>query len=494
MNITVDLTPISEFFALPPEAMFLRVILLVGWIPIAIAFLWGALHAWINYIQGKWAATNKFVLLAIDIPRSNVQTPKAVENLITYLAGAHGSINLIEKYWIGKFQLSFSLEIVSIEGYIQYLIRTSSQFRDLVEAAIYSQYPDAEITEIEDYVNSVPSHYPDEEYDLWGAEFIHAKGKAYPIKTYAKFLDLVPSKEQTVQFKDPISSLMTLMSSLGKGEQLWYQIIVKPIDMMEWTAAGDKEIAKILGEKIQNSSGRVVDTIVGWIESFSEFVYRLWGDIKKKEKEAEQFKMFNLKPREKKQIEAIQEKIGKVGFETKIRMIYAAKKDVMNKPKVSSGFVGFMKQYADLDLNNLKPDMKVTATSAHYFFIESRLNAKKNKLIRGYRGRDIWAGRVPGILNIEEIASIWHFPIELITPAPMLQKTSARKVEPPMSLPTEEEAKIDFSSILGAEEEPAAPLSLEEEIKKDEVVSAPEKISNGGVSAKAAPPDNLPFA
>ena len=73
-------------------------------------------------------------------------------------------------------------------------------------------------------------------------------------------------------------------------------------------------------------------------------------------------RMMNLKPKEKKQIEAIQEKASKLGFNCKMRMIYVAKKDVINKPKCINGFVGYIKQFIDLDLNNLKPDMDKTAT------------------------------------------------------------------------------------------------------------------------------------
>ena len=78
--------------------------------------------------------------------------------------------------------------------------------------------------------------------------------------------------------------------------------------------------------------------------------------------------MMNLKPKQKYQIEAIQEKASRLGFEFKCRFVYLAKKEVMNKPKVFGGFVGFMKQFMDLDLNNLKPDMDITVTTVNYMF------------------------------------------------------------------------------------------------------------------------------
>ena len=49
--------------------------------------------------------------------------------------------NFFEKWFEGKFQKSFSYEVVSLEGYTQFLIRTPKEFRDLIESSVYSQYP-----------------------------------------------------------------------------------------------------------------------------------------------------------------------------------------------------------------------------------------------------------------------------------------------------------------------------------------------------------------
>ena len=168
MEIVLNLAPLLNFFSLPADEMFRRIILYYGWMIPAIIFLNGAGYVWMAWRRRLFFRKQKFMLLAIDIPRANEQTPKALENMLCYLAGAHGTINLIETYWEGKFQLGFSFEIVGIDGYIQFLVRTPVAFRSLVETAIYSQYPDAEIAEVEDYVNTVPSTFPDPDFDMWG--------------------------------------------------------------------------------------------------------------------------------------------------------------------------------------------------------------------------------------------------------------------------------------------------------------------------------------
>lgn len=498
MDIEIDLAPILDYISQPADVLMLDFFWTIGWLPVAIVMLWGFKELWLEYIAGKWASTQKFILLAIDIPRGNDQSPKAVENMFAYLAGAHGNPNLLEVYWDGKFQLSFSFEIVSIDGYTQFLIRTPAAFKNLVETAVYSQYPDAEITEVGDYTEGMPTRFPDDDWDVWGSEFILVKNEAYPIKTYPEFEHQLGKPEFT--FRDPMASLMDLCSSLRKGEQFWFQIITKPIDMVAWTKKGDLEIKALLKEEVakeKNILDKAGDAVLNVVGMLSDAIYALLGMAGEatEEKKAEPLQYIMLKPKEKRQVDAITYKIGKIGYETKLRMVYMAKKDVMNKPKVVNGFVGFIKQFASLDLNNFKPDMNKTATSTAYFFKESRLNHRKNSIVQNYIARDGGAGRKMGILNTEELATLWHFPIESVVKAPLIQKAPGRKAEPPSSLPigaetVSEDLLEPMESIF--EEEPAPVKTPEfmaepprEEKKKEEKEEKEER---------GAPPSNLPFA
>jgi len=108
----MDLSFLREMLYMDPQVLIWRALLWFGWIPIAITLLWGFREIWLVYRRGLWKKENaNCIILAIDIPRENRQSVKAVENLFTYIAGAHGSINLLEKYWDGKWQLYFSFEI-----------------------------------------------------------------------------------------------------------------------------------------------------------------------------------------------------------------------------------------------------------------------------------------------------------------------------------------------------------------------------------------------
>ncbi len=481
MELVINLEQILNFLNLPLDQMMQRLFWLFGWIPIAMTFIWGSSQVWLSYRRGLWAAKQKFIFLAIDIPKGNQQTPKAVENMFAYLAGAHGTFNLHEKWWEGQFQLSFSFEIVSIEGYTQFLVRTYEKYRDVLESSIYSQYPDAEITEVNDYTVGTPSKFPDDEYDLWGGEFILTKPSVLPIKTFKDFEDKTSSPD--TQYKDTMAALIDLCGSMRKGEQFWYQMIVIPIGF-DWVKQGEKEIHKIVGikEKVPlNIFDRIADGMLSFLSGFVSFFDIGAGEESSKEEKDDMFKMMNLTPIQKRQVEAIEEKTGKLGYEIKIRVVYLAKKDVMNKPKAGSGVVGFMKQFTHTHLNSFKPDIgdKGTITKVNYpIFAEYRLNVKKNKVITTYKDRDDTAGRAPMILNTEEMASLWHFPVETAVKGPLVQKTPAKKVEPPASLPLSRKKQFSDESFLS---------------DKIDTNSGLNKEANNQSMVKNAPPANLPF-
>jgi hypothetical protein len=445
----------------------------------------------LKYIREQWEKNHRNILLAIDIPRGNEQSPKAVENMFTYLAGAHGSINFFEKWFEGQFQKSFSYEIVSLEGYTQFLIRTPAEYRNLVESSVYSQYPDAEISEVEDYVNTVPHNLPDDEYDIWGTEFIQASPWFYPIKSYLEFEHQMGPSE--TQFKDPMASLMDLCGSLRQGEQLWFQIIVIPIGF-DWVEKSEKEIDRIFGKKGKSKPGLASKGLEA-LGEISEIVYPIWQDIESDKKKEDRPKtMMDLTPGEKRKVEGIQLKAGKLGFEAKFRFVYIARRDVKNNAKVANGIVGYMKQFASLDLNNLKPDVKRTMTKAVYFRKSQQLLNKKRRIFQAYLRRSDTRGRTPGLYSIEELATVWHFPVEANVKAAMIQKAPGRKADAPTALPLAEEEKVPLPDIFQTPgSSGASTRSAANEKAAEEYLRSTDTLDD--LTAKnSAPPPNLPFA
>src|SRR3989338_1637714 len=188
MDITFDL---NRFYFLAKDSPFHLVwyfFIHEGWMILILFSLYAYFLFWLHYRRKKYLRGIPQTLLAIDIPKDNEQSLLAVEQIFATLAGIKSRPTLWEKYWLGKVQLAFSLEIISLEGYIQFLIRTPVQYRDLVEAAIYAQYPEAEITEVEDYVGIIPVRAAaEDEFRFWGSELMLNKKSAYPLKTYRLF-------------------------------------------------------------------------------------------------------------------------------------------------------------------------------------------------------------------------------------------------------------------------------------------------------------------
>ena len=240
---TIDLSFWQWLYDQPPTEQALVLFALGGWVFLTYYLLLGMAELWAEYrTHTKYSNRFEWVLLAIDVPPMFVQTPKAVEQIFAHLTGSLAHISVGDKFWMGKIQKSFSLEIISIEGYIQFLVRTEEEYRDLVEASIYAQYPEAEITEVEDYIINIPDKFPNEEYDVAGIEFKLTNDNAYPIRTYQEF-EYSLSKEAV--FSDPMAAILENFTRIGHGENLWLQIIVEPVGS-EWKEKGIALAKKLL--------------------------------------------------------------------------------------------------------------------------------------------------------------------------------------------------------------------------------------------------------
>jgi hypothetical protein len=410
-----------------------------GWIIyLIIVFKFLIFPEYMFFINNRWFMKNiQQVLLAIDVPRMNEQSIQAMENFFDHLQGAHGTINWWQTYIDGEFQLSFSCELVSIEGNVQFLIRTPKHLRNLVEAAVYGQYPDAEITEVDDYVNTVPRLFPNDTHEMWGCEFsLSAKEVYFPLKSYLKFQDRFG--EQV--FVDPMAALLETMSTAGTGEQIWLQYLIKPLEVGWGRKGGQKLVNKMLNIKEKEAApGLIGSALSGGSSLISEFTQELagvgWTNTEEKKDDKADTAMLRLSPYQRELLEGIERKISKLAFNTKIRLIYIAEKGHMNKAVGVNGVIGAIKQWTDMNSNGLKPMLKETGTnSPFYFFKDYRRNARRNILMAAYRGRDGVIGMTAKPFCSEELASLWHFP-SINVKAPLLKTTSFKKAAAPVGLP-----------------------------------------------------------
>jgi hypothetical protein len=428
-----DWSWIAQFGENPFEAMGFLFIQ-GGWVIFVILFLWMLEHAWLDWRQHLYAHKRQYMLLSIHIPRVSEQGPRAVDNMFAYLAGAHSPATWKEAWIDGKFQELISLELVSIEGQVMFMIHTVRNYRDLIEAAIYSQYPDAEIVEVQDYVPNVPQHYPSEEWDLWGTEMIPVKSDVYPLKTYPFFEDKVSG-----EFKDPLSAMLESFSRLGPGEQAWFQILLKPIAQGEFAEKAIAAVKKLKGEETPHKTSLIEHIVefpihvLGWL---LEGIMGGEGHAEAPKKSDSTPKILRMSEGEKQVLSGIEMKMSKLVYLCTLRFIYVAKKQVMQKSHIVQPFIGSIKQFNTNNMQSLKPESKkVGINGALWWFKESRNNTRKTHLISAYRNRSDWFGTPSYHLNTEELASLWHFPHTMQVKAPQVQKTESKRTEPPPNLP-----------------------------------------------------------
>lgn len=333
--------------------------------------------------------------------------------------------NFKEKYFQGKIQLWLSFEIVGSSAGIAFYVRTPADYRNLVESQIYAQYPEAELVEVEDYVNFLPHFLPNQNYELWGAEFSLVKPSPYPIRTYPYF-----EEEKEEKRLDPLASLTETMSKLKESERIWIQILIRPTDD-SWKKEGDQIVDQLLGKKPPPKEDpfyflwQFLRNLVK-----APFEAPTWEEVSKES--TDQSRMLFMTPGEREIIEAIQKKIAKLGFETVIRFLYIDDRSAFSRLNITS-VIGCFQQFNTQNLNAFRI-FRPSLPSAKGIFKKQKEFFKKVMLYRNYRERR-FNYHIKAILNTEELATIFHFPIVSVE-APSLRRLEAKKGEPPTNLPT----------------------------------------------------------
>jgi hypothetical protein len=419
---------------------------------------------WLHYVQANFISGIEWVLLEIVPPRDVLRSPKSMELFITNALYHFSYKGGLESYWQGAVWFWFSLEIASIEGQVHFYIRTPSRVKGLIETQMYAQYPQAQVKVVEDYTLAIDKITPDSAWKLWGCEFKLLKPDAFPIKTYIDYgLDKDPKEEYKV---DPISPVVELFGSIGKGEQMWMQVVVTP--------SKKKFRTKGKGPSLGNLLNNIRDhAILSWYE-YHDWVKEGEMVIKKALEEFTSHRKLDDKPGKfSKEIRAPgfmdemikggARKMFKIGFDTGIRICYVAKKEIFNMNNRRNIRLIF-RQYAAPFSNEL---WRINSTQADAFggnVISTffPLSAKKimrlaNRMLLEYREREFFHPpmrhkiHLPwplsplifpnffhhhiSVLNSEELATLWHFPGQILK-VPTLERIESKEASPPTNLPT----------------------------------------------------------
>jgi len=395
-------------------------------------------------IEHQFVHSQSWVFLNIKVPKDNMTSTLAVEAVFSQMHALFASLTFPQVYMEGRTQLWYSLELVSMGGKISFILRAPINMRGVVEASIYARYPDAEITEVADYMENFHYDSDDEnrDYEIWGTEWKLAQDFAVPIKTYKDFEH--PAAEEKII--DPLSGVFEGLSKMDPHEFYGIQTIIQPTDDESWKPHGEMYIKKLTGEEVPHEA-KFSDLLMAPLNAFANFSYTNFfmggGHGHEEEGNKPRNNWMSMTEAEKERVALVERKIGKPGYNTKIRHLYIAPKDKMD-PTKKNMIVGGYRPLGSIMTNKLKPDGK-TFTSVDYKIsptlerpILDRILAKKKKYIfKGYKERNIHLGIPMFVLNVEEIATLFHFPITTET-RPMIasvEQTLSKKSQPPANLP-----------------------------------------------------------
>ncbi len=406
------------------------------WLPLLFILWRPFIFLYTFWRKEKFDATVKRIVLEIKIPKDVLKPIKAMEDVFAGIHAIHDVFTWREVWIEGQFLLNVSLEIVSLGGEIHFYIRTPVQFRGIVESNIYSQYPEAEITEVPDYTQAVPQDIPNKDWDIWGTDEISTKPNAYPIKTYKKFeTETQPVEEKRL---DPLAGLLEGMATVQPGEQMWIQIVAKPIrEEVPWIEEGKKIRDKLVRRPEKPKPKSMIQEAIEVVVLGNP----PGGAPTTAEKEVIPPEM-KLTPGEKDIVQGIEEKIGKFGYECNIRYVFLGRRDVFFRPRARIPF-GFFKNVSSENMGGFKPDKRTLTKvkSPFFWFLDKRrVYLKKRRIFRYYVKRWTPYFPLPGgtfILNSEELATLFHFPGKITVPTPSIPRVEAKKGEAPPELPVE---------------------------------------------------------
>jgi hypothetical protein len=359
------------------------------WIPIVLIL---AYLTWRNYRQLEAVkATTDSTLLILEIPKANDKSELAAEQLF---ASLHGILrDKSELRLAGGTQEHLSFEIASVNGQIRFYVWVPTTLQSFVEGQIYSQYPTVQIHEAgEDYTAHERDHSViyTSEITLTGSEFL-------PIKTFQNFE------------VDPLAGITGTLAKLeSTGEEVWIQVLARPI-ADEWHKSSSKWVSSVRnGSPFAFLSGDGFS--LKWLGALFEALWKPPEQGSGAGSGAPE-----LSERDKTRISEAEKKATKLGYQVKIRLAYLGESQTNAKLRMQA-IVGTFKQFNSTNLNGFK--------ISNASFQKDDISRYRARLFhdKGY------------ILNIEELASVFHLPHTNVE-TPNIVWASNKTAEPPSKLP-----------------------------------------------------------
>ncbi len=305
-------------------------------------------------------------------------------------------------------QVSFEM-VASGDRGIRFYVTTPTNVLKFVESQVYAQYPTAHINVVSDYTSAINSSHAS--YKVAHLKF--SKPHYYPLKSFRDF--------ET----DPISSITSAVSNLTRGEEVWMQVLMRPV-ADKWQQEGFDYVNKVREGQDPGKTRSAFNIFFDVIkkEFFEIFTGILTGLFTRPPEGVEvKGKYITTAPKisaaKETELKSIENKLSRMGFETVIRVVSSSSDE----------------SRVDLNLRGLTASFEQFSGTSINTLVSCNEDNKQNALTE-YKNRGFDPDRSL-ILNTEELATLFHFPLSHID-TPNISWVYSRKSEPPTNLPTED--------------------------------------------------------
>ena len=415
---------VQTFFAY--FANLFDVIITGGWLVFVV--LLGAIlyRSYMDSVQTKYIMAMKWSFLRIRVPEENTRNPRSMEEAFNAMHGIEKKPDLLEIYLDGYIQSWVSLELRGTHEGVSFIMRVPTGNVPLVQSAIYAQYPDAEIEEVSDYMTNYPVDRIEKDFDLWATEFNLREPDAYPIKTYVEFEDEFAEESRYV---DSIASITEVLGNVKPGEELWMQILARPAILADWKTEGKELALKLAGRDTPKKPYLVEQAFVN-LGTTVGAVVSLGAKPEEKKKEKDMLGLLKLTPGEVDLIKSIQRNVSKAGYECQFRIMYVAALPVYSRRMRVNAMLGLLRQF--IGANSFALNGRFTTSRPTYGFVSRRQMQRKRRSLKRMQQR--YFGESGFVLNVEELATMYHFPVEYAK-GPSIERTKAKRGEAPHNVP-----------------------------------------------------------
>ena len=315
-----------------------------------------------------------------DVVEENIAKATSLYSLLVAIADKTG----FKTGYYGQQHLGF--EIVFEKGFVSFYIASPADQIAIVRQAVTSAYSAAKIQKVEEH----NIFAKDIQLTDINAGYLELKKDfAYPIATY------VESRQ------DIMKVLLGSLADLEEAEGACIQLLLRPASD-DWIKTA-KTVAKKLS-KPDDDSG------------FFKTLTGLLSQAVKPSESAGSKERAEISQLDKSRVEAIEKKTTQPGFETAVRLLVAS----ADKGRARNVYRGMASAFALLD-----------APKSNGFRVKNVKPGKMQSFISDFNLRLFAPSNNQMILNVDELASIFHLPDESNIPTSQLERQTAKQVDGP---------------------------------------------------------------